>query len=403
MLGRAYNSLLEGSGRFLSAHLEISLMMKGRKLTSSALVAQSTAMNDLLEDKDPIDNDNPMNQVIYPAALHDMGIVSRLRGRLTWLKQRTMMFSLHTIWLFTLNDLKSIVCPETAFAFFSALSGRGLTTNATPCLSEILGRLPQIIVWNWVNLLLFDVANQRLPQSILEDTVNKPWRPMPSKRLTHNEARRFLLVLLPIVFLVSTYLGGLFESLALMSLTWMYNDLGGADENYIVRNLINACGFVCYSSGATTIAAGYGQNELNRKAWIWLAIVGAIVFSTLQMQDMADMEGDAVRGRRTLPLVHGETVARWSVAVRVAAWSFICPAFWESGVIGYGISVATGSVLIVRVLLLKGRMAYRKTWAIWCFWTMTLYLLPLLKEDAILRRILSDLKHTILSIIKIGV
>ena len=116
---------------------------------------------------------------------------------------------MHTIWLFTLNDLKLIVCPETAFAIFSALSGDSLTTNATPGLFDILGRLPSILLWNWANLLLFDVANQRLPQSILEDTVNKPWRPLPSKRLTDDEARHILLVLVPMVFLVSTCLGGL--------------------------------------------------------------------------------------------------------------------------------------------------------------------------------------------------
>ena len=47
---------------------------------------------------------------------------------------------------------------------------------------------------------------------------------------------------------------------------------------------------MCYSSGATIVAVGYGQNELNGKACVWLAVVGAIMFSTLQMQDMADRE-----------------------------------------------------------------------------------------------------------------
>lgn len=274
--------------------------------------------------------------------------------------------------------------PETAFVVFSARSGPSLTTNATPLLTDIASRLPQIIFWTWINLLLFDVANQRLPQSILEDTVNKPWRPLPSERLTAAEARLLLLVLIPAAFVVFIFLGGVLESVAMMALTWMYNDLAGADENYIVRNAINACGFVCYSSGATAVAAGYGRYELNQKAYPWLAIIGAVVFSTLQMQDMADMEGDAARGRRTLPLVHGETIARWSIAIPVAAWSLICPAFWECGAVGYGVSVAAGSVLFVRILLLDGRFAYRKTWGMWCLWTMTLYLQPLLKDDAVL-------------------
>ena len=73
------------------------------------------------------------------------------------------------------------------------------------------------------------------------------------------------------------------------TLVYMYNDLGGADESFVVRNLINAAGFVCYSAGATRVACGHGQCSLNEKAYRWLAIVGGIVFSTLQMQDMVSL------------------------------------------------------------------------------------------------------------------
>ena len=136
------------------------------------------------------------------------------------LEQRSLAYHLHTIWLFTLNDLKSIVYPETAFGIFSALSGPSLSTNARLLLFDILGRLPQIILWNWANLLLFDVANQRLSGSILEDAVNNPWRPLPSQRLMNDEARHLLMLLKPIVFLVSLYLGGVSGSMAMIVLTW---------------------------------------------------------------------------------------------------------------------------------------------------------------------------------------
>ena len=76
------------------------------------------------------------------------------------------------------------------------------------------------------------------------------------------------------------------ETVAMFVLTWMYNDLGGADESYIVRNFINALGFVCYSSGALRVASGYGQYFLNDESYQWLGIVGGIVFTTLQAQDM---------------------------------------------------------------------------------------------------------------------
>jgi hypothetical protein len=38
-------------------------------------------------------------------------------------------------------------------------------------------------------------------------------------------------------------------------------------------------------------------------------------FSTLHMQDMYDQAGDSLRDRRTLPLVVGDSSARWMTIV----------------------------------------------------------------------------------------
>lgn len=261
---------------------------------------------------------------------------------------------------------------------FSALSGPLLTTNPSPSVVEILWRLPRVVLWNWLNLLIFDIANQRLPHSIIEDSVNKPWRAIPSGRLSPAEARRLLLAVIPVVVFVVFFLGGMTETLAMVGLTWMYNDLEGADENYIVRNIINAFGFVCYSSGATIVAAGYGEYDLNQRAVPWLLVVGLIVFSTLQMQDMADIEGDKERGRRTLPIVHGDNAARWSIAIPVSLWSAYCPYFWQTNLLGYVLSAAFGGLLAIRILSFRSVASDLITWKVWCVWTMTLYFLPAL-------------------------
>lgn len=289
---------------------------------------------------------------------------------------KPLAFHLYTIWLITVNDLKSIVLPETVFGIFSALSGPLLTTNQSPSISEILGRLPHVLLWNWLNLLIFDIANQRLPESVQEDSINKSWRPIPSKRLSPDDARRLLLAAIPLVILCVFFLGGMTETLSMIALTWMYNDLAGADENYIVRNIINAIGFVCYSSGATVVAAGYGKHELNGQSIAWLTVVGLIVFTTLQMQDMADVEGDKARGRRTLPLVHGDAMARWSIAIPVIGWSVFCPRFWQATLIGYILPVVIGMLLSIRILTLRSIAADRLTWKVWCAWTTVLYLIP---------------------------
>ena len=305
-----------------------------------------------------------------------------------------MSYHLYTIWLITLNDLKSIVAPETAFGVFSALAGPLLTSNVRPDVITILRRLPQILLWNWLNLLIFDIANQRLPNSVLEDSVNKPWRAIPSGRLTPTQARRLLLAVLPVVFVITLYIGGMEETVAMMVLTWMYNDLGGADESYVVRNIINAFGFMCYSSGSTRVAIGYGEHVLNTAFFYWLAIVGAIVFSTLQMQDMADQEGDAARGRGTLPLVHGDGVARWTVAIPVVSWSFICAVFWNPPLYGYIVPIAIGGTLAIRVLSFRSVTADKVTWKMWCLWTISLYLLPLCKDPSAVQRFITSFGQT---------
>ena len=115
-----------------------------------------------------------------------------------------------------------------------------LTTNSDPKVYEILSRVPQVALWNYLNLFLFNLANQRLPGSIIEDSNNKKWRPIPTGRITPTETRRLLLAVIPVVFVGNMFLGGFDENVAFFVLTWMYNDLGGADELYIVRNLNNA-------------------------------------------------------------------------------------------------------------------------------------------------------------------
>ena len=201
----------------------------------------------------------------------------------------SILYDVHTIWLVTRNDLKSIVFPETAFGICSALSGPMLTSNNSPNAINILKRIPLVLLWTWINVLIFDLANQRLPNSIIEDSINKAWRPIPSGRLTACQARRLLLAVLPIGVLITFYTGGMEEIVVMNTLSYMYNDLGGADENFVVRNLINAAGFICYSTGATRVACGQDQYSLNETAYRWLAIIGGIVCSTLQMQDMVSL------------------------------------------------------------------------------------------------------------------
>ena len=292
-----------------------------------------------------------------------------------------LKYDLYTLWLFTFSDLKTVIYPQLAFGLCNALSGL-LTTNPNPTVLGILARLPQVLAWIWLNLLLEVVDNQRLPQSVLEDAINKPWRPLPAQRVTADGARRLLLLSVPVVLVVSFCLGSIKSSVALMIASWLYNDLGGSDENYIIRNLLNACGLTFIGAGATTIAAG--GYELNERGYGWLGVLACTIFSTIQTQDLADIEGDAARGRKTLPLVHGQRIARWSIFLSVTAWSLVCPTFWRLHPYAYIPSTLAGGLLASRILLMRTVAADEATWKIWCLWMMVLYFLPLFKDHSVL-------------------
>ncbi|KAJ5622036.1 hypothetical protein N7528_005268 [Penicillium herquei] len=298
--------------------------------------------------------------------------------------RRDWRFHCYTLYIFTKNDFKVILYPQTAVGFFQALTGALLTTNAAPNLRSIVTRLPLVALWNWVNLLTFNLANQRLPGSVIEDSTNKPWRPIPSQRITPDEARRLLLLLLPVGIAISSQIGGLEETIAMIILTWMYNDLGGADEYFLLRNVINGAAFICHGSGSTIIAAGYGQWELNKTAYFWLGIIGLIVFSTIQVQDIPDIEGDAARGRQTLPIIYGDTAARISVAVGVLFWSIVCPRIWCLDVIGYLLLLIPGFCIAYRTLMIRSIPSDDLTYKVWCLWLVLVYLLPLYKNPAVL-------------------
>lgn len=284
--------------------------------------------------------------------------------------------------------MKTTVYPQTVFGVFSALSGPLLTTAPSPPgLYQVICRVPKIVIWIWLNLLIFTLANQRLPDSILEDRVNKPWRNLPSGRVTPAGAKRLLLYTLPAVFGATVcFIGGVEENLLMIMLSWMYCELGGAEEHFFVKNAFNAAGYTTNGAASLRLASGFPEHTLNDTAYKWIAMMCGIIASTIQIQDLQDQEGDRARGRNTAPLSLGDGVTRWSVSVLVFMWSCFCPAFWQLGIGGYILPICSGVVVARRLLLFRSPKADERSFAMWCFWLGTIYILPLWKNHEALSR-----------------
>ena len=284
-------------------------------------------------------------------------------------------FHIYTIWLFTASDMKTIVGPKTIFGTMSAISAPVFKLQALP-LPSMLGRVPSVAFWCWINLLPFAIDNQRQIEAVREDALNKPWRPLPSGRLSATQAMHLMLVLYPIAIAASFRLGGLNQSIMLIFLGYWYNDCGGADKNCILRNTINGAGFICYTSGAMEVAYR-SPIRFTMPLVQWFVIIGVVVSTTVHTQDMYDQAGDSARHRRTVPLVVGDLKSRWTIAVSVIFWSWFCPWFWGDRY-GYIAPILLGTAITHRTLARTSVKEDKNTFKLWNLWMVALYSLPLL-------------------------
>ncbi|KAI1311861.1 hypothetical protein F5Y03DRAFT_291459 [Xylaria venustula] len=163
---------------------------------------------------------------------------------------------LRSLYLCTCNDFKVIIIPHTIIVgVLSALTGGLLTRNDAPSALAIWRRLPIVLLWNWINLLVFNIVNQRKAESIMEDKVNKPWRPIVSGLLSPQEAQNLIIALIPIGLFISHHISTLVETLLMLVLTWIYNDLGDGSDHFAIRNGLNGFAFALHTYAATLIAA----------------------------------------------------------------------------------------------------------------------------------------------------
>ncbi|GAP89492.1 putative digeranylgeranylglyceryl phosphate synthase protein [Rosellinia necatrix] len=285
------------------------------------------------------------------------------------------------IWLFTESNFDTFVVPNTAFGVLGAFAASTLTEGfqQPPTALEILWRFPLALAFNWYSVFVFDLANQRSPESIQEDRLNKPWRPIPTGKVTATEARRILLATIPLVLLFNYMLGVWRQGFFILILTWMYNDIRGGDE--IVRDLIISVAYGMFNSASLEIAVGGGEYtdiNISRGGLVWTTMISAVILTTMQVQDLKDQAGDRTRGRLTIALWIGDRFSRISIAFFVCFWSVACVFFWGPRSYGCIAPATAGAMTAYRVLSKTTPKDDATTWRWWCVWTITLYLLPII-------------------------
>ncbi|KAF7531606.1 hypothetical protein G7054_g8693 [Neopestalotiopsis clavispora] len=286
---------------------------------------------------------------------------------------------IHLLWEFIESDFLTFAVPNTAFGIFGAFAPALLMDEASSSTFTIklaMQRLPLVLAYNVGNLLVFDLANQRSPASVVEDRINKSWRPIPQGKITTDQTRLLMLVVIPSVLLVNYILGAWQHGVFILVLTWMYNDLQGGDEPFL-REVIIAIAYGLFNAGSLLIAVGPGSS-LGSLGRTWTAVVSGVILSTMQVQDLKDQKGDKTRGRKTIALFLGERVSRISTAFFVCFWSCVCAHLWDIGPLVCSFMAIIAATVALRVLLISTQQGDARTWRIWCFWHASLYALPVL-------------------------
>ena len=298
---------------------------------------------------------------------------------------------IHTLFLFTKNDFPTFALPTTLFALLTTLSGHPLTTNTTPTLFPTLLRIPYTLTLIWLALLVINIANQRHPAAVAEDKTNNAHRPLPQGRMTCEDARKLLLVVVPVVVAVGWGRGVLEETLLVCALAWMYNDLGGSEHHWGLKNLIVSVGYGVFFSLALRITTG-PNHTITAKGYHWIIVITLVMFATQHIADVKDVEGDRLRGRRTAPVALGEEVCRWSIAAGVVLSSGFCSAFFDLGVASHCFTVTLGCLVAGRTIVCRGVNVDKTTWRLWVLWTCTLFSLPLVASPLVLFQAWEEVK-----------
>ncbi len=154
-----------------------------------------------------------------------------------------------------------------------------------------------------------NVNNQYFDKDI--DGINKPYRPLPSGRISKKEALILAIVLYSIAFILACFVNIQFFIIAIITgfITFLYS----APPFRFKRNAILASLAIAIPRGLLLIVAGWAsiKSVFSIEPWFIGGIFGLYILGAATTKDFADMKGDMSFGIRTLPIIYGaENAAR---------------------------------------------------------------------------------------------
>ncbi|KAJ7086864.1 UbiA prenyltransferase family [Mycena belliarum] len=264
---------------------------------------------------------------------------------------------------FTSTDHLTTMVPALLYAIIS-----------TPKFSA--GRMLQAILWVWFHILQTCTANQML--GVLEDTINKPHRPIPAGRISvgHTKILRYSLV--PVCLGLSWLLGVARFGMVFAVGIWVYNELGLSGASFYTRNVLNSVGIVALETGAAEIVAGGAESVGPSRVHLY-PVTALLIATTIHVQDFRDVAGDRKQGRTTLPIAMPESSRTITLGLMIC-WSAGLTFLWgrslsfPTAMLFLGLGVYVGG----RIYFLRTEPADQVSFKLYMVWLAFAQILPLL-------------------------
>lgn len=298
--------------------------------------------------------------------------------QLLYLLSKAFWYHLHTAYLFSCSDLEAAILTPLVFGLLNSQASHLLSIEEPIPISQVLLRVPRMLIWLWSALLLFNLHNQRHEDSVKEDTINKPWRPLPAGRLTADQATVALFCLYPLNIILSVTIGGIVPFAVIATIAVWNNEFrdpsGGA-----LKNIHNGIGITSFLAGALEIATESSIYGGEGTAAIWMSVIALVITCTIHVQDLRDVDGDMTAGKRTIPIVVGENNARWAIASGVSFWTALAWWFWDARAEGLLVA-GLGLGVVWNTLNVRTKDGDRMSYRLWAPWLLSLASFPFLKS-----------------------
>ncbi|EJD52843.1 hypothetical protein AURDEDRAFT_158569 [Auricularia subglabra TFB-10046 SS5] len=266
---------------------------------------------------------------------------------------------LHTLYLFMRSDFKTVMFPVSP----QHLQGRSRLAASQPASSGY-------------GVTSCNAISNQTTSNPSEDSANRPWRPLPSGRISQRDAvtLRWVVCAWCLVFSALRVPSDvLLTSVAFALTNYLHNELGWSDH-WLKKNVCNGVAYGLFEWGTTRLAAG--GRPLGGDVAASVLVSALVILTTIQMQDFADVHGDRAAGRATLP-IRFPTASKVFTAAALFAWSLSLGLIWDLSPLLQVFAALSGGVVAFRALLwCDSEPRAARSYVYYNMWLMVVHTIP---------------------------